>query len=188
MANCPSTMMTMMGMTKTRYSNYSAYYGCKKYIIVCLFKGGAEKLERKTAGHPRGYDDRPKFCRLHSIVLREHQKVYYYLMLNNLYSLLNDVLNSTFNFTVPFLSYLAILLLVIGSFVLYAIPLRYLIIAWGINKFTRKILRPHSIPNNELLDFLSRVPNDEQLVSMKIPIRIRQLLTYKTLLLPFTSI
>ena len=71
---------------------------------------------------------------------------------------------STFNFTIPFLSYLAMTLLIIASFVLYAIPLRYLIIAWGINKFTRKILRPHSIPNNELLDFLSRVPNDDQLV------------------------
>lgn len=78
-----------------------------------------------------------------------------------------ESIKNTFNYTVPFLSYLAIVLLVIGSFVLYAIPLRYLILAWGINKFTRKILRPHSIPNNELLDFLSRVPNDEQLVDFR---------------------
>lgn len=36
---------------------------------------------------------------------------------------------------------------------------------WGINKFTRKILRPHTIPNNELLDLLSRVPdNDEKVI------------------------
>lgn len=34
----------------------------------------------------------------------------------------------------------------------------------GINKFTRKILRPHTIPNNEVLDLLSRVPDDETLV------------------------
>ena len=71
---------------------------------------------------------------------------------------------STFNFSVPFLSYLAIALLVAGSILLYAIPLRYLIMGWGVNKFTRKLLRPHSIPNNELLDFMSRVPDDEQLV------------------------
>lgn len=71
---------------------------------------------------------------------------------------------STFNFSVPFLSYMAIILLMIGSVLLYAVPLRYLILAWGINKFTRKLLRPHSIPNNEAIDFLSRVPDDEQLV------------------------
>lgn len=38
----------------------------------------------------------------------------------------------------------------------------------GINKFTRKILRPHTIPNNEVLDLLSRVPDDEILVSEEI--------------------
>lgn len=36
----------------------------------------------------------------------------------------------------------------------------------GINKFTRKILRPHTIPNNEVLDLLSRVPDDEILVNL----------------------
>lgn len=35
----------------------------------------------------------------------------------------------------------------------------------GINKFARKILRPHTIPNNEVLDLLSRVPDDEELVN-----------------------
>lgn len=34
----------------------------------------------------------------------------------------------------------------------------------GINKFTKKLRKPHAIPNNELLDFLSRVPSDAQLV------------------------
>lgn len=36
---------------------------------------------------------------------------------------------------------------------------------WGTNKFFRRIFRPHSVPNNELLDLLSRVPDDEMLVS-----------------------
>lgn len=83
-------------------------------------------------------------------------------VLNCLFSF---ALFSTFNFSVPFLSYLAIILLLVASLLLYAIPLRYIILAWGINKFTRKLLRPHSIDNNELLDFLSRVPDDEQLVT-----------------------
>jgi len=39
---------------------------------------------------------------------------------------------------------------------------------WGINKFTRKILRPHTIPNNELLDLLSRVPDNEEKVIIGI--------------------
>ena len=34
---------------------------------------------------------------------------------------------------------------------------------WGINKFAKKLIAPDSNPNNELLDFLSRVPNDETL-------------------------
>jgi hypothetical protein len=38
--------------------------------------------------------------------------------------------------------------------------------AWGINKFTKNLLRPNDkMDNNELFDFLSRVPDDEQLVS-----------------------
>jgi len=75
---------------------------------------------------------------------------------------------STFNYSVPFLSYLAIFLLVAACVLLYFIPIRVLILGWGINKFTRKLLRPHSIPNNELFDFLSRVPDDEKLVSSKM--------------------
>lgn len=35
----------------------------------------------------------------------------------------------------------------------------------GINKFTKKLRNPYSIENNEVLDFLSRVPSDVQKVS-----------------------
>lgn len=34
----------------------------------------------------------------------------------------------------------------------------------GINKFTKKLRCPYAIDNNELLDFLSRVPSDVQMV------------------------
>ncbi|XP_034826423.1 multiple C2 and transmembrane domain-containing protein isoform X3 [Maniola hyperantus] len=80
---------------------------------------------------------------------------------------LGEAVKNLMNFTVPYLSYIAILMLVGAMCVLYLIPLRYLLMAWGINKFTRKILRPHTIPNNEVLDLLSRVPDDETLLDIR---------------------
>lgn len=56
-------------------------------------------------------------------------------------------------------------MLILAGVVLYWIPARYLIMGWGINKFARKIIRPHTVPNNEVLDLLSRVPDDMDLVS-----------------------
>uniref|UniRef100_A0A2A4K8X0 C2 domain-containing protein n=1 Tax=Heliothis virescens TaxID=7102 RepID=A0A2A4K8X0_HELVI len=80
---------------------------------------------------------------------------------------LGESVKNLTNFTVPYLSYLAIIMLFGAMLVLYVIPLRYLLMAWGINKFTRKILRPHTIPNNEVLDLLSRVPDDETLLDCR---------------------
>lgn len=37
----------------------------------------------------------------------------------------------------------------------------------GVNKFTKKLRNPYMIDNNELLDFLSRVPSDVQVVSKR---------------------
>ncbi|VVC24173.1 Hypothetical protein CINCED_3A007544 [Cinara cedri] len=78
-----------------------------------------------------------------------------------------EKIKNLLDFSVPFLSYLAVLLLVGVTIVLYYIPIRYLIMGWGINKFTRKILRPNTIPNNELLDLLSRVPDNEEKIYYK---------------------
>ncbi|CAG4966067.1 unnamed protein product [Colias eurytheme] len=80
---------------------------------------------------------------------------------------LGEAVKNLMNFTVPYLSYLAIIMLFAAMTVLYMIPLRYLLMAWGVNKFTRKILRPHTIPNNEVLDLLSRVPDDETLLDVR---------------------
>ncbi|XP_061384794.1 multiple C2 and transmembrane domain-containing protein isoform X2 [Danaus plexippus] len=80
---------------------------------------------------------------------------------------LGEAVKNLMNFTVPYLSYIAIIMLFGAMFVLYLIPLRYLLMAWGINKFTRKILRPHTIPNNEVIDLLSRVPDDEILLDVR---------------------
>lgn len=72
-------------------------------------------------------------------------------------------MKNTVNFSVPFLSWLAVVILIIVCVFLYYVNLRYLLIAWGIKKFSLKLIRPDYVPNNELLDFLSRVPDDEEL-------------------------
>ncbi|KFQ56238.1 Multiple C2 and transmembrane domain-containing protein 2, partial [Nestor notabilis] len=71
-------------------------------------------------------------------------------------------IKNTFNWTVPFLSVLACLVLAAATVILYFIPLRYIVLIWGINKFTKRLRNPYAIDNNELLDFLSRVPSDVQ--------------------------
>uniref|UniRef100_A0AAY4AI48 C2 domain-containing protein n=1 Tax=Denticeps clupeoides TaxID=299321 RepID=A0AAY4AI48_9TELE len=73
-------------------------------------------------------------------------------------------IKNTFNWTVPFLSCLAIVALCVATVIIYFIPLRYLVLAWGVNKFTKKLRNPYTIDNNELLDFLSRMPSDVQVV------------------------
>ncbi|KAK7899186.1 hypothetical protein WMY93_020039 [Mugilogobius chulae] len=73
-------------------------------------------------------------------------------------------IKNTFNWSVPFLSCLAFVIFVIATVLTYFIPIRYIILVWGINKFTKKLRNPYSIDNNEVLDFLSRVPSDVQKV------------------------
>jgi len=71
-------------------------------------------------------------------------------------------IKNTFNWSVPFLSYLLMVILLLITIVLYIVPLKYLLLAWGINKFTKRIRKPNAVPNNELLDFLSRIPSDPE--------------------------
>ncbi|XP_047437071.1 multiple C2 and transmembrane domain-containing protein 2-like isoform X2 [Mugil cephalus] len=73
-------------------------------------------------------------------------------------------IKNTFNWSVPFLSGLALLIFVTVAVLTYYIPVRYIVLIWGINKFTKKLRNPYSIDNNEVLDFLSRVPSDVQKV------------------------
>ncbi|XP_078252613.1 multiple C2 and transmembrane domain-containing protein 1-like isoform X2 [Rhinoraja longicauda] len=71
---------------------------------------------------------------------------------------------NTFNWTIPFLGWLAVFIFAAATIVLYFIPLRYILLLWGIHKFTKKLRNPFLIDNNELLDFLSRVHTDVQVV------------------------
>ncbi|XP_066558075.1 multiple C2 and transmembrane domain-containing protein 2 isoform X2 [Amia ocellicauda] len=73
-------------------------------------------------------------------------------------------IKNTFNWSVPFLSSLACLILVVATVITYYIPLRYIVLLWGINKFTKKLRNPYAIDNNEILDFLRRMPSDIQKV------------------------
>uniref|UniRef100_A0A8C4H1F2 C2 domain-containing protein n=1 Tax=Dicentrarchus labrax TaxID=13489 RepID=A0A8C4H1F2_DICLA len=74
-------------------------------------------------------------------------------------------IKNTFNWSVPFLSGLALLIFVTAAMLTYYIPVRYIVLIWGINKFTKKLRNPYSIDNNEVLDFLTRVPSDVQKVT-----------------------
>lgn len=80
---------------------------------------------------------------------------------------------STFRWSVPWLSTLAIIVLVIVTAVLYFVPIRYVILVWGINKFTKKLRSPNAIDNNEILDYLSRVPSDKELVGGSSSLSVR---------------
>ncbi|KAJ8335444.1 hypothetical protein SKAU_G00387860 [Synaphobranchus kaupii] len=71
---------------------------------------------------------------------------------------------NTFNWSVPFLSTLACLVLIVATVLSYFIPLRYIVLIWGVNKFTKKLRNPYAIDSNEVLDFLQRVPSDVQKV------------------------
>ncbi|KFB36651.1 AGAP007646-PA-like protein [Anopheles sinensis] len=77
---------------------------------------------------------------------------------------LGESVKNTFNFSVPELSWLTALLLLAACLVLHYVPIRVLLLLWGLVKFSRRIIRPHTVPNNEVLDLLSRVPDDEEII------------------------
>ncbi|XP_051985701.1 multiple C2 and transmembrane domain-containing protein 2-like [Xyrauchen texanus] len=72
-------------------------------------------------------------------------------------------IKNTFNWSVPFLSSLAFLVLIMATVITYLISVRYIILLWGIHKFTKKLRNPYGIDNSEVMDFLSRVPSDVQM-------------------------
>uniref|UniRef100_A0A3Q4I9U9 Multiple C2 domains, transmembrane 2a n=1 Tax=Neolamprologus brichardi TaxID=32507 RepID=A0A3Q4I9U9_NEOBR len=85
---------------------------------------------------------------------------------------IGERVKNIFNWSVPFLSCLACLVLFVAAGLLYLIPLRYIVLIWGINKFTKKLRNPYSIDSNEILDFLKRVPSDVQKVRKQNTLKI----------------
>lgn len=51
------------------------------------------------------------------------------------------------------------LVLFLASVLLFFVNVRYVIIAWGLNKFRKFWFAPNLVCNNELADLLSRVPS-----------------------------
>uniref|UniRef100_A0A3Q3LHZ6 Multiple C2 domains, transmembrane 2a n=1 Tax=Mastacembelus armatus TaxID=205130 RepID=A0A3Q3LHZ6_9TELE len=80
---------------------------------------------------------------------------------------IGERIKNIFNWSVPFLSCLTCIVLFVSTALLYFIPLRYIVLIWGINKFTKKLRNPYAIDNNEILDFLKRVPSDVQKVRVQ---------------------
>merc|ERR1712114_120101 len=73
-------------------------------------------------------------------------------------------IKNVFNFSVPFLSWLAFSVILIFTIVLYLIPLRIILLMWGTNKFLKKLVYQIGLSNNSrITDFLSRVPDNEEL-------------------------
>lgn len=83
-------------------------------------------------------------------------------------------LSNTFKFKVPFLSYLMMVCLSVVTILLYLVPIRWIVLVYGIHKFTRKLRNPNALDNNELIDFLSRVPDNSECVKHHNIITINQ--------------
>lgn len=58
---------------------------------------------------------------------------------------------------------MAMAVFLVAAIVVYFIPLRFIILAWGTKKFSQRLIRPNHIDNNELLDFLSHCPSNSKL-------------------------
>ncbi|XP_013166718.1 PREDICTED: multiple C2 and transmembrane domain-containing protein 1-like [Papilio xuthus] len=76
-------------------------------------------------------------------------------------------LKNLITFQVPFLSYVVMSILALLSLMLYFLPFNYLLMLFGIYKFMRKYLNPDRILNNDLVDFISRIPDDRILKDWK---------------------
>uniref|UniRef100_A0A3P8W7F5 Multiple C2 domains, transmembrane 2a n=1 Tax=Cynoglossus semilaevis TaxID=244447 RepID=A0A3P8W7F5_CYNSE len=81
---------------------------------------------------------------------------------------IGERIKNIFNWSVPFLSCLTFLMLFASTLLLYCIPLRYIVLTWGVYKFTKKLRNPYSVDNNGIVEFLKRVPSDVQKVQYNL--------------------
>ena len=78
-----------------------------------------------------------------------------------------ESLENVLNFSVPFISWFIYIFFLVVTIFLYFAPLRLLGLIWVVNRFRKGLLKNKS-DTNEVINFLSRVPDNEELVNNKI--------------------
>ena len=73
-----------------------------------------------------------------------------------------ESLENVFNFTIPFISWFIYIFSFVIAIFLYFVPLRVLALVWVVNKFRKGLFKSRRTPN-KLFNFLSRVPDNEEL-------------------------
>jgi len=77
-----------------------------------------------------------------------------------------EKIENVFNFSVPFLSFLAYFTIFLITVILYFVPLRLVLILLGIKKITKGLIYgPDNIPLSKIICFMSRVPDNLKLNS-----------------------
>jgi hypothetical protein len=100
--------------------------------------------------------------------LRQLQEILLLVQINTgLVADLSERAINLLHWTVPFLCWMAVFVCLGATFTTYFIPLRLIALVLGLYILTKKLWRPHVIPNNELLDFLSRAPTNLELLQWK---------------------
>ncbi|ESO10061.1 hypothetical protein HELRODRAFT_97320 [Helobdella robusta] len=80
---------------------------------------------------------------------------------------LGERIQNAFLWKVPWLSTLGIICLCVATCVFYCLSLRVLLMIWGVMRFSRRWRVGQKVPNNELLDFLSRLPSNKELLEQR---------------------
>ena len=78
-----------------------------------------------------------------------------------------ESLENVLNFSVPFISWFIYIFFLVVTIFLYFAPLRLLVLIWVVNRFRKGLLKNEK-DTNEVINFLSRVPDNEELVNNKI--------------------
>ena len=78
-----------------------------------------------------------------------------------------ESLENVLNFSVPFISWFIYIFFLVVTIFLYFAPLRLLVHIWVVNRFRKGLLKNRT-DTNEVINFLSRVPDNEELVNNKI--------------------
>ncbi|MEQ2276768.1 hypothetical protein XENORESO_008612 [Xenotaenia resolanae] len=151
----PLFLLLLIGYNYIQFSRDKASYN---QDLVNMAMGDDDEEDEKESGK-KGLMD--KIHMVQEVVL---------VVQNVLEEIANigERVKNIFNWSVPFMSCLTCLVLFLAASLLYIIPLRYIVLVWGVNKFTKKLRNPYSIDSNEILDFLQRVPSDVQKVQYSV--------------------